>query len=282
MQIGPPSRTALAAALYRATHQIVDRGRVFTDPLAIRVLGMDADELHRYADASPRGHRMRAFIAARTRFAEDALQDAFARGARQLVVLGAGLDTYAYRGLLRDKLRIFEVDHPATQAWKRERLAAAGIAIPSTLTFAPIDFEHESLEDGLASACFDPKAATFFLWLGVVPYLTQAAIDSTLGFIASLAGGADVVFDYSNPSDSLNPEQRAVRAETASRVAALGEAWISQFDTDALHARLATLGFWAIEDLSPNRIAQRYFGLERSMSGEHGAHVVWARTLTPP
>jgi methyltransferase (TIGR00027 family) len=280
MQIGRPSKTALAAALYRATHQIVDRGRVFMDPLAISVLGMGADELTKYADASPLGRRMRAFIAARTRFAEDALQDAFARGATQLVVLGAGLDTYAYRGLLRDKLRIFEVDHPATQVWKRERLTAAGIAIPPTLTFAPIDFEHESLEAGLASAGFDPKSPTFFMWLGVVPYLTQAAIRSTLGFIANLPGGADVAFDYSNPPDSLDPQLRAARAERASRVAALGEAWISQFDTDALHAQLAELGFSAIEDLSPTRIAQRYFGLEQSTSGERGGHVVWARTST--
>jgi methyltransferase (TIGR00027 family) len=280
MQIGQPSRTALAAALYRATHQIIDRGRVFTDPLAISVLGMDADELRKYADANPLGHRMRAFIAARTRFAEDALQDAFARGAIQLVVLGAGLDTYAYRGLLRDKLRIFEVDHPATQVWKRERLAAAGIAIPPTLTFAPIDFEHESLEAGLASAGFDPQAATFFMWLGVVPYLTQAAIRSTLGFIANLPGSADVVFDYSNPPESLDPEQRAARAQRASRVAALGEAWISHFDTDDLRAQLTALGFAASEDLSPSRIAQRYFGIEQSTSGERGGHVVWARTLT--
>src|SRR5580700_465352 len=143
MQSGEPSRTALAAARHRAAHQVLEGGRIFADPLAARILGEDFDAIARDAGIHPSGRRMRIFIAVRTRFAEDSLAAAVERGARQLVVLGAGLDTYAYRGQTRDRVRIFEVDHPATQAWKRQRLAEAAIPLPSCLTFAPIDFEHE-------------------------------------------------------------------------------------------------------------------------------------------
>jgi methyltransferase (TIGR00027 family) len=137
MRSGTPSRTALAAASHRAAHQILEKGSIFSDPLAVRILGIDAATVASEAEEQPSRRAMRMFIAVRTRFAEDALAAAVERGATQLVVLGAGLDTYAYRTQLSDRLRIFEVDHPATQEWKRERLAAAAIPIPSTLTFAP-------------------------------------------------------------------------------------------------------------------------------------------------
>src|SRR5580700_5663028 len=181
MQPGEPSRTARAAAFHRAAHQVLEQGRIFADPLALRILNKDADTIALEAEQRSSGRRMRIFIAARTRFAEDALAAACERGVRQLVVLGAGLDTYAYRGALRDRLRIFEVDHPATQEWKRRRLEEAGIALPDCLTFAPIDFERETLAGGLAGAGFDAAQQTFFTWLGVVPYLTEEAVWSTLG-----------------------------------------------------------------------------------------------------
>jgi methyltransferase (TIGR00027 family) len=199
MQSGQASRTALGAAGHRAAHQVLEQGRIFADPLALRILGADADEAISEANREPRRRGLRLFIAVRTRFAEDALAAAIARGVSQLVVLGAGLDTYAYRADLDGALRFFEVDHPATQAWKRERLASAGIAIPPALTFAPVDFEHGSLADGLAAAGFDPAQRSFFTWLGVTPYLTEQAIFPTLGYIAGLPGGAEVAFDYSNP-----------------------------------------------------------------------------------
>ena len=138
MQVGQPSRTALAAATHRAAHQVLEQGRIFNDPLALRILGQDAETVAREAQEHPARTRMRLFIAVRTRFAEDALAAAVGRGVRQLVVLGAGLDTYAYRGPFRDRLRIFEVDHPATQIWKRQQLDAASISRPESLTFAPI------------------------------------------------------------------------------------------------------------------------------------------------
>ncbi len=223
MLSGQASRTALGAAGHRAVHQVLERGFIFADPLALRILGADADEALAEAEREPRRRGLRLFIAVRTRFAEDALAAAIARGASQLVVLGAGLDTYAYRADIGDRLRIFEVDHPATQAWKRERLASAGIAIPPTLTFAPVDFERESLATGLAAAGLDPARRSFFTWLGVTPYLSEEAVFATLGFIAGLPGGAEVVFDYTNPPETIaDPARRAHHEALAARVAAAG------------------------------------------------------------
>ncbi|HUA21552.1 MAG TPA: SAM-dependent methyltransferase [Bryobacteraceae bacterium] len=276
MQSGSPSRTAVAAARHRAAHQVLEGGRIFADPLAVTILGESADEVARRAEERPSERVLRLFIAARTRFAEDALADAVERGVRQLVVLGAGLDTYAYRGALRERLHIFEVDHPDTQAWKRARLAEGAIALPDWLTFAPIDFERQTLPDGLAAAGFDAVQPAFFTWLGVVPYLTADAIWSTLGFIAGLTQGAQVVFDYANPPDSLAPEMRAVHDERAARVAEIGESWISYFESDALHAKLTGLGFSGIEDLGPHDIVTRYINRLATSLPRTGAHILRA------
>ncbi|MGO9255416.1 MAG: class I SAM-dependent methyltransferase [Bryobacteraceae bacterium] len=279
MQFGEPSRTARAAAFHRAAHQVLEQGRIFADPLALRILGMDADTVASEAGKRPSARAMRIFIAARTRFAEEALAAALEgspRGAGQLVVLGAGLDTYAYRGRLRDRWRIFEVDHPATQAWKRQRLADAGIPLPDCLTLAPIDFERQTLAEGLAAAGFDPARQTFFTWLGCVPYLTEEAIWSTLGFIASLPNGAHVVFDYADPPASLSPEMRHRHDRRAARVAELGEAFLSYFEPDPLRVKLMGLGFSEIEDLGPPQIAARYCPSHASFAPERGGHILRA------
>jgi methyltransferase (TIGR00027 family) len=284
MQPGQPSRTALGAAVHRAVHQVLERGRVFTDPLAVRILGPDAEAAIRNAENDLSARRLRLFIAVRSHFAEDALTAAVARGVRQLVVLGAGLDTYAYRSTFAESLRILEVDHPATQAWKRHRLAQAAIPVPGTLTFVPVDFERESLADGLAAAGFDPTRQTFFTWLGVVPYLTEQAALSTLAFIASLPGGAHVVFDYSN-SRAAGPDQddhTSGRKALAARVASVGETFKSHLETGALHARLAALGFAQIEDLGPALIRERYFANRVDSLSDKGGHVVRATTIGRP
>jgi len=278
---GQASRTALAAALHRAAHQVLEGGRIFSDPLAVRILGEEAARIDRQAELRPSRRRMRIFIASRTRFAEDALAAAVERGARQLVILGAGLDTYAYRGALRDRLRIFEVDHPATQAWKRQVLAGAGIPLPPWLTFAPVDFERQTLAAGLAAAGFDGSQQTFFTWLGVVPYLTEEAVWATLGFIAGLAGRAHVVFDYSDPPESWSPERRASHERRAARVAELGEPWINYMEPDELRAGLRAVGFSDIEDLAPPQIAARYFPSRAASAPETGGHILRASTLAP-
>jgi len=260
---------------------VLEGGQIFNDPLAVRILGADAAAAVRDAQNDQSQTRLRLFIAVRTRFAEDALSAALARGACQLVVLGAGLDTYAYRTALGERLHVFEVDHPATQAWKRQRLAEAAIMVPSTLTFAPVDFERETLADSLATAGFDAEQQTFFSWLGVVPYLTEQAIFSTLGFIAGLSGRAHVVFDYSNPaaSDPSDDERAAGRKQLAAYVAFLGESFKSSFETNALHARLAALGFREIEDLGPAAIRERYFANRGGPARDGGGHILRATTV---
>ena len=195
------------------------------------------------------------------------------------MILGAGLDTYAYRGARREELHIWEVDHPATQAWKRQRLAETGIAIPPNLTFAPVDFERETLAGGLAAAGFDPSKPAFFTWLGVVPYLTDEAIQSTLRFLGSLPGGAQVVFDYANPPESLPPDLRAEHDRRAARVAEAGEAFRSYFEADELRGKLLDAGFRKVEDLGPPQIAERYFPGRATTPPEKGGHVVWASTV---
>jgi methyltransferase (TIGR00027 family) len=279
MQWGKPSRTALAAAFHRAAHQVLEQGRIFADPLALRILGADAQTIARQARENPSGRRMRFFIAVRTRFAEDALAVAIERGVRQVVVLGAGLDTYAYRNPFGDRLHVFEVDHPATQAWKRQRLQEAAIPLPSSLTFVPIDFERETLPERLAAAGFDRRQQTFFTWLGVVPYLSQEAVWSTLAFIASLPNGAHVVLDYSDPPASLSPDRRASHERRAGHVAGWGEAWVTYFESEKLHAQLAALGFAEIEDLGPAQIASRYFPSRTGPRPDRGGHVLRATTI---
>jgi methyltransferase (TIGR00027 family) len=274
-----PSRTALAAATHRAAHQILEHGRIFADPLALPILGQSPSAVARDAEAHPTRRGMRAFIAARSHFAETRLKTGVAeRGVTQLVVLGAGLDTFAYRNPLADRLRVFEVDHPATQAWKRHRLSDAGIAIPASVVYAPVDFERDALLDGLAAAGFDPTRRTFFMWLGVVPYLTTDAIRATLGAIAGLPGGAEVVFDYADPPGALTPEARGAHQERADRVVALGEPWLSYFEPPVLHALLGDLGFTGIEDLGPPALAARYWPSAKGPIPERGGHVLLATT----
>ena len=279
MEAGSPSRTALAAAAHRAAHQVIERGMLFQDPLAMRILGADYDAIAKDLGAGEAGRRMRLFIAMRTRFAEDALAAAVAGGVRQLVVLGAGLDTFAYRSPFGDALRVFEVDHPATQAWKRERLRAADIELPRWMRFAPMDFERATLAAGLAAAGFDPAVQTFFTWLGVVPYLTQEAIWATLGFIAGLPGGAHVVFDYSDPPETLDAEMRAFHDGRARRVEEIGEPWLSYFEAEPLRAKLLAARFLEVEDLRPGQLVERYFPGRGKRMPRRGGHVLRAWTV---
>ena len=276
MQTGQPSRTAYGAAAHRAAHQLLEHGRIFSDPLAVRALGESPEALRLAAEAHPERRGMRLFIAARSRFAETAVAAAFARGVRQMVVLGAGLDTFAYRNP-HEGSRVFEVDHPTTQAWKRQRLAEANIAIPDSLSFAPVDFEQVSLADGLAAAGFDASAPAIFSWLGVVTYLTEAAVFATLGFIGGLPTGSEVVFTYSDPPETMPAGQAAARGRRAARVAAQGEPWITSFTPAALHPRLRALGFTGIEDLGPTEVSILYFGVAPGAPERKGGHLIRAR-----
>ena len=276
---GKPSRTAFRAAAYRAAHQVLEGGTIFCDPLAVPIVGLNAEAAVREAGSTDSAHKMRLFIAMRTRFAEDALAAAVATGVTQVVVLGAGLDTFAYRSPYGAKVRVFEVDFPATQAWKRERLAEAGIAVPESLTFAPVDFERQTLAEGLAAVGFDDAQQTFFTWLGVVPYLTEEAVWATLGFISGVRGGTHVVFDYSDPPETLNEEVRAFHDRRAQRVAELGERWVSYFEAEPLRQRLLEIGFLEVEDLRPGQMVERFFPGRGKQLPRRGGHVLRAWTV---
>ena len=256
-----PSRTALAVAMHRAAHQLLDDPRVFDDPIAVPIIGNEAiarllQEDHRFHAAA--GRRLRAFIAARSRHAEDRLADAYGLGTRQYVVLGAGLDTFAYRNPFSG-LRIFEVDHPATQVWKRERLRQAGIAIPANVVYAAVDFETQTLDAGLRAAGFDPSRVAFFSWLGVTPYLTREAAMSTFRLIATLPPASRVAFDYAVDPSSLDPAQRIALGELSARVAAACEPFQLFFDPPGLAAELRRIGFRDIDDIGSAEINTRYF-----------------------
>jgi methyltransferase (TIGR00027 family) len=275
-----PSRTAFGVAAYRAIHQVLEGGALFKDPLALPILGLDAEALRADAAAGDDRRGIRFFVVARSAIAEGALKRGVEeRGVRQLVVLGAGLDTFAYRNPFEGRLKVFEVDHPATQAWKRSRLAEAGIAIPASLTYAPVDFERESLVDKLAAAGLDPDARTVFTWLGVVPYLTRDAIAGTLAQVAAHPGGAEVVFDYSEPREDLDPELQAHYAERAARVAAIGEPFLSFFRPAELHEQLSALGLSEIDDLDLPGIIARVTGQPPpGPIRKVGGHVLFAAT----
>jgi methyltransferase (TIGR00027 family) len=261
MDASQASRTALRVAIRRAAHQVLDAPRVFDDPLAVRIIGDEHQQsLDGAGSQNPFNRATRAFMAVRSRIAEDALATAVGSGVRQYVVLGAGLDTFAYRNPhAATGLHVFEVDHPATQAWKRSCLAAAGIDIPASMAFAPVDFEQQTLGDGLKTAGFDEHAPAFFSWLGVIMYLTSEAITATLRYIGHLPRESGVVFDYAVRASTLSVTERFVLAGLSARVAAGGEPFTSFFSPQELAAIVAGAGLDVIEDLGRDEINARYF-----------------------
>ncbi|MGQ0510434.1 MAG: class I SAM-dependent methyltransferase [Betaproteobacteria bacterium] len=261
---GRPSRTALGAARHRAVHQILEYPRVFDDPLALRIIGADealAVRAFLELEQSPRARAMRAFLAMRSRYAEDGLAEAVDRGVRQYVVLGAGLDTFGYRNPHDWRgLTVYEVDFPATQEWKRRRLAEASIDVPGSLRFAAVDFERQTIAEGLRAAGFRADRPAFVSMLGVVMYLSRAAAMETLGWAGRLALGSEMVFDFMLPAESLGAAERRSRARSAAGVARIGEPWVTAFDPGGLAAELRGLGYGRTAVLDTDQGNARYFG----------------------
>lgn len=275
MRPGEPSRTAFGAAAHRAVHQDLDGARVFVDPLAWTILGADRSTILAKAEAAGRTW-LRLFVAARHRFAEDGLAAAVDRGTRQVVVLGAGLDTFAYRNP-HPGVRVFEVDHPATAAWKAARLRESGITVPAGMVFAGCDFEHEDFLERLVASGFDAGSPAYVLWLGVVPYLTRDAVTATLRRIATIPDG-EVAFDYAAPMGRLGWRARRARRAFERRVAALGEPLAGAYRPEEMDQLLRDAGFTEIEDLGPGEIATRYLRVPAD-SPAGGGHVVRARAV---
>jgi methyltransferase (TIGR00027 family) len=264
--------------MHRAVHQMLEGGVIFTDPYAVQILDDEARAgLPGMAD-DPAHRPMRLFIAARSRFSEEAMAACVARGVRQVVILGAGLDTFSLRNP-HAGVTVYEIDYPATQAWKRQRLAQAGVALPPSLTFAPIDFERQSLAEGLAVAGFRADEPAYFQWLGVVPYLTREAIIATLDLIARIKA-AEVVFDYAEPFENFPPAMRVNLTSIAERAAALGEPWLSMFDPPDMATLLRARRFAAFQDVTRAELAARYYGdLGQGLLSGPGPHVVRAASL---
>ncbi len=278
MQAGQPSHTARGAAAYRAIHQTLEGGAIFSDPFATRILDDETRARLDETAADPSLRPWRLFIAARSRFSEDTLAACVARGVRQIVVLGAGLDTFSLRNPHAGQgVRVFEVDYPATQGWKRERLKQAGLATPPSLTFAPVDFERQSLADGLKAAGFYADRPAFFQWLGVVMYLSRDAVSVTLDFIAGVPE-SEVVFDYAEPFENYRAERRENVMALAARAGSLGEPWLSLFDPVELSQMLRNKGFGVVEDLGLAELTERFYGaLKQGIVIGPGGHVVRAQ-----
>lgn len=258
-----PSRTALRVALRRAAHQIHDvKPLVFDDPLAVRILGKEfQEELKRTPKASrqPYSAAMRAWMVGRARLAEDTLAAGVRElGVRQYVVLGAGLDTFSCRNTYED-VRVFEVDHPATQAWKMTMLAEAGIVPPDTAKFVAVDFEKDSLRETLREAGFDEGVATVTAWLGVVPYLTAEAFRATLRVLGRFKADSEVVFDYAQPREVLAEREQLMQDSLRARVAQAGEPFQLFFTPERLEQELDGLGMRVVEDVDGETITGRYF-----------------------
>lgn len=260
---GTPSRTAQRVAALRAVHQLLDEPLVLPDPIALPLLGASTEAALRsdpFALNDPMSRGLRASLVARSRFVEDELARCVAAGVRQYVVMGAGLDTFAYRNPYRDEgLRVFEVDHPGTQRWKQQLLADAAIAVPESVTFVPADFERDDLGDALRQAGFHADQPACVGWMGVTMYLTADAAMATLRTVAGFAAGSCVCFDYRTPVAMLNPIERVIDDVMTQQIAALGEPWLSTFDPMQLQGQLLAMGFASAASATPDDTNLRYF-----------------------
>jgi methyltransferase (TIGR00027 family) len=289
---GEPSRSALKVASLRAVHQLLDDPLVLPDPIALPLLGAPTEAALRedpFALNDPLSRGLRGTLVARSRFVEDELLRCVKAGVRQYVVLGAGLDTFAYRHAGSDTgdtrntgdegLQVFEVDHPGTQRWKQQLLAEAGIGVPASLKFVPVDFERDDLGGALRQAGFQAGRAACVSWMGVTMYLTADAVLATLRTVAGFAAGSCLCFDYRVPAAMLNPVERVIHEIMERQIAALGEPWLSTFEPVQLQRELLELGFSSAESVSPDDLNRRYFARRKDgLRAGGGIHIMCART----
>jgi methyltransferase (TIGR00027 family) len=277
MQAPVPSRTAYGAALGRAAHQAWDSPQVLTDPLALPLVGESGRQqiaTSRRRMNSKVARRLRAFVVARARFAEEELALAYAQGVRHYVVLGAGLDTLAYRNP-HPGLTVHEVDHPRMQQWKLAQLRAAGIAPPPTVRFLPVDLSQQDLEAALAAHGLTRAVPVFFSCLGVSMYLPPQALRSLLRLVASWAEPSRFVFDYVVPLSHQPPLTRLAYRFFLYRLARVGEPWRGFFEPSELAAEMQAQGFSQVTDLSGPQINARYFsGRSDALSVGPSGHLV--------
>ncbi len=276
MEGGNPSATALICALVRAAHLSWDeQPKIFEDTLAQQLSGCDSEaalkaqldqldaEVARTTNpdfALTLRRSVTNAVVTRSRYLEDEVDEAVRQGVSQYVILGAGLDSFAYRRPeLAKVLRVFEVDHPATQAWKRSRLRAAGIELPANLNLVPVDFEKESLIDNLRMSGYRTDAPGLFSWLGVTMYLSTDAIFGTLRAVAALAPGTEIIFEYNVPKDLVDEETQKILAAATAATQARGESQGTSFEPAKLAEQVRKIGFAEVSDFGPDDAAARYF-----------------------
>ncbi len=261
--------------MLRAAHLLWDDPpKIFEDTLALRLCGCDSEaalraQFERFDAQTARGggpdfskilRLFTASIAMRSRYVEDQLNEAIRRGVSQYVILGAGLDSFAYRRVdLAKVLRVFEVDHPATQTWKRTRLRELDIDLPPNLSLVPVDFEKDSLLDGLRVSGYRADAPGFFSWLGVTAYLTHDAIFGVLRTLAAFAAGTEIIFQYMVPEELLDEDTRRLLAVVVAAERDRGEPVKSAFEPGKLAESVRELGFVEVTDFGPDEAQARYF-----------------------
>lgn len=295
------SRTALMAAYQRGYHAEHDDPKIFDDFLAFQLLSQEERVLfeQQYTKMVERYFPDRSFankasaleffiqnisstsdMIGRARYTEDILEEAVKnQGIQQYVILGAGLDTFAFRRLdMLKRLHVFEVDHPVTQAFKCQRIAEVGWEKPQSLHFVPVDFKKENLQTALNRSAYDSHALTFFSWLGVTYYLPRDIVFATLDTIADMVpAGSCINFDYYD-RDAFVPGKVARRMQGWKQYTQqAGEPIITGFDPSALAVDIASLGLRLQENLGPAEIESRYFqGRTDSYHATEHTHYAWA------
>ncbi|HXE22047.1 MAG TPA: class I SAM-dependent methyltransferase [Rhodoferax sp.] len=256
-----PDNTAVRTALWRALHVLADPPpHVFEDEMGLKLAAPEEGWRDR-PDMSPFTRPFRASILARARFVEDLVAERAACGVGQYVILGAGLDTFAQRRpTLACGLRVFEIDQPGPQAWKRQRLVDLGIGIPPFLRFVPVDFEAGAIWwERLTASGFESARPAVVASTGVIMYLTREAITATLRQVASLAPGSTFVMSFMLPIDLLDPEIRPGVERAAEGARASGTPFLSFFTPADMLALARDAGFQNVQHVSAAMLAQRYF-----------------------
>jgi len=302
MQIDQVSRTAQITAYSRGYHSLYDDPKIFNDFLANHLLTkeervsieermMASLQMNNpacadgFSDTSTalrwimQSQAAAPILLGRARYTEDLLSEAVTEGIGQYVILGAGLDTFAFRSQkLNKRIQVMEVDHPATQLYKRNRITELGWEPPDNLHFIPVDFTHDNLTEALRNSSFDPGIQSFFSWLGVTYYLSRETVFATLRHIVDIApSGSRLVFDYldNNAFEENKAAPRVLRMLKS--VQELGEPMQFGFDPCLLEDELDSVGLQLVEDLSPNDIHERYFlgriDFYRACEHAHFAHV---------
>lgn len=275
-----PDQTAVRVALWRAVHvQLDPPPHVLDDEIGLRLVDPPAD-WHERGDMDPAAtRRFRASIVARCRFVEDLLTEQ-AGTVDQYVLLGAGLETFAQRRPeIAGRFRIFEVDRPETQAWKRRRLVEIGYDLPEWLRSVPVDFERDSWWERLTSAGFDPSRPAVVASLGVSMYLTDAVNRETLALLAGSAAGSTVVMSFMPPLELIDEQDQPGRRFAESGAAASGTPFLSFYAPEQMVAMARTAGFATARHISADELNRRYFaGRPDGLRTSNGEELLVATT----